>query len=288
MTETPRTGSDPAIAAYLDDLARMLTADPAMRAEVLGGVSEHIEVALAARPGRTGADVSAVLAELGPPEAVAAAALADGAGSAPPRGLDGAGDVPGGPWAGAGTVPQRPPALDRTWVPPVIGLLLLLAAGVYLLVLGGLATFSVTDSGTVQGAAVIETTSTATGLQGQTESVVAAQDPLLPTSYDAVWMVVVPLPLVALPWLLSTVLLTASSLWTARQKWAGVLLLPGIVVLAAVAVVVVLSVPAGALRVVVLAGVLAVAAFAVVAVVGRLWSSGARCARELAARSVPA
>lgn len=290
MTDTTRSDGDRAIAVYLDDLARMLSGDPAMRAEVLGGVSEHIEAALAARPGRTGADVDAVLAELGPPEAVAAAALGDGGpqGWAPDGGTGGIGAGAGsGP---AGTVrapaPRRPAALDRTWVPPVVGLLLLAAAGVYLLVLGGLAMFAVT--GPVGQEAVV--TGTGAGLTSSTAGFHAPsaadfageQSPLLPPAYDAVWMVVVPLPLVGLPWLVASALLAASSLWTTRQKWAGVLLLPALVVLAAVALTIALTVGAGAGRTALLAAVVIAAALAVVRVVGRVWAAGAHRARELA------
>ena len=65
-----------AISAYLDDLARMLAhVDPAERADVLGGVREHVDASLAElghEPSEQ--EVAAVLASLGAPEDVARAA----------------------------------------------------------------------------------------------------------------------------------------------------------------------------------------------------------------------
>ncbi|WP_159620161.1 HAAS signaling domain-containing protein [Ruania rhizosphaerae] len=67
------------LARYQDDLARLLAAlEPAERAEVLDGVREHIEGALAEVPGEASeADVNRILADLGSPGQVAEAALAD-------------------------------------------------------------------------------------------------------------------------------------------------------------------------------------------------------------------
>ncbi|MHB1064877.1 MAG: HAAS signaling domain-containing protein [Georgenia sp.] len=311
------TDTDRSIAAYLDDLARMLTgADPVLRAEVLGGVREHIDAALAGRTGGgTSEDVDAVLLELGPPERIAAAALGDGAtwpGAAPGwaepgagPGWAGPGTTPGaspawpgpgaapawpgpgaapawpGPGAAPGQVPPRPAALDRSWVPPLVGLLLLFSAGVYLLVLGALATFAVTDTVVTSEVGVV-TESGAFHAPATEEFAAAAQNPLLTASYDMVWVVLAPLPVVVLPWLLSTVLLAASSLWCSRQKWSGVLLLPGLVVLSALTLAIALAVPAGVGRSVLLAGVMILAAVTVVRVVARVWGDGARRARELA------
>ncbi|QOR69938.1 hypothetical protein IM660_14985 [Ruania alkalisoli] len=74
MTETVQR-----LARYQDDLARLLAAlEPAERAEVLDGVREHIEAALAEVPGEASeADVNRILAELGSPGQVAEAALAE-------------------------------------------------------------------------------------------------------------------------------------------------------------------------------------------------------------------
>ncbi|WP_159620163.1 HAAS signaling domain-containing protein [Ruania rhizosphaerae] len=67
------------LARYQDDLARLLAAlEPAERAEVLDGVREHIEGALAEVPGEASeADVNRILADLGSPGQVAEAALAE-------------------------------------------------------------------------------------------------------------------------------------------------------------------------------------------------------------------
>lgn len=64
-------------AAYLDDLARMLSdVEPGARDEVLAGVREHLEATLAEHPDDPHA-LDAALLRLGPPERVAAAARAD-------------------------------------------------------------------------------------------------------------------------------------------------------------------------------------------------------------------
>lgn len=296
------------IETYLDDLARMLsTADPVLRAEVLGGVREHVEVALADRPGRApeasaagagavaeaGADVggrsdmagesdaeaaavAAVLAELGPPEAVAAAALeGDGGPYRTAYGPDpGVSPYPGGPAHPAAPsappaplappAPARPPALDRAWVPPTVGVLTLVTTTLCLLLLAAL-TFMMTGSDQVVG------TSAPAG-----EGVA----PLLPASYDVVWSVVALLASVGPLWLISVVLLAGSSLWSRRQKWAGVLLLPGVIGLNALAMAGALGMDAGTSArggVLVLAWVLGAAATAVI--VARLWRTGARRAR---------
>ncbi|MBZ2196757.1 HAAS signaling domain-containing protein [Occultella gossypii] len=107
----------PIVSAYLDDLTRAL-ADlaPADRAEVLAGVREHIDAGLAERENATDADVAAVLAELGPPEAVARAAYDEQS-------------------DGGGVVPVRPVRwADRAWVPVLVAVLQ--ALGVVLLLVG--------------------------------------------------------------------------------------------------------------------------------------------------------
>ncbi|WP_420111053.1 HAAS signaling domain-containing protein [Pseudactinotalea sp.] len=104
--------------AYLDDLARMLgTLDPLERADVLDGVRDHVSSALGDL-GRepSDADLDRIFADLGSPGDVAAAALADRAGSMlPPSG-------------------QRP-ALSHAWVPPVATGLIFLGAAFGFLVL---------------------------------------------------------------------------------------------------------------------------------------------------------
>lgn len=118
---------------YLDDLARMLDgADPQVRAEVLGGVREHVDASLGSL-GRepTDSDVWRVLGDLGPPEAVAAEALGDR--------VTTPGDDRSARDAGHTAPPEREPVpfLARGWVPLALILLLLLATlNILLLALG--------------------------------------------------------------------------------------------------------------------------------------------------------
>ncbi|WP_265522685.1 HAAS signaling domain-containing protein [Oerskovia flava] len=108
----PPPGTSPAthaVDAYLDELARMLAhADPVERADVLGGVREHVDARLAelGRP-PTEADVTAVLTALGPPEQVAGEASAGAPAPFAPR-------------------RKRPGTLTGTWVPLVTTLALFL------------------------------------------------------------------------------------------------------------------------------------------------------------------
>ena len=83
MTTPPVT--HPMVGAYLNELDRLLAGiDPGERAEVLSGVREHLVGALAGRTAVTDEDVRGVLAELGPPQAVADEAYAGrGTGAAP-------------------------------------------------------------------------------------------------------------------------------------------------------------------------------------------------------------
>lgn len=65
----------PLVSAYLRDLELLLHGvEPGERAEVLGGVREHLDASLV--PGATDDDVRAVLAELGSPHSVADEAYA--------------------------------------------------------------------------------------------------------------------------------------------------------------------------------------------------------------------
>jgi len=65
----------PLVSAYLRDLELLLHGvEPVERAEVLGGVHEHLEASL--EPGASEVDVRAVLAELGSPHSVADEAYA--------------------------------------------------------------------------------------------------------------------------------------------------------------------------------------------------------------------
>lgn len=100
----------PLVEAYLNDLEALLTGlGPGERAEVLSGVREHIEVALVGGPQPGAREVQTVLAELGPPEAVADEAYA------------------GFPAAGPPAPPLRRPALERAWVPAAVAVLSSLA-----------------------------------------------------------------------------------------------------------------------------------------------------------------
>lgn len=115
----------PLVTRDLDDLGRMLDhLPPGDRAEVLAGVHEHIETGLAERRGATDADVSAVLAELGPPEIVAREAYGtEYAAGSPQR--TGAGEPGGTRWS------------DRPWVPVVVAVLQVLALLLLLAAVGG-------------------------------------------------------------------------------------------------------------------------------------------------------
>lgn len=65
----------PLVSAYLRDLELLLHGvEPGERAEVLGGVREHLDASLV--PGATDDDVRAVLAELGSSQSVADEAYA--------------------------------------------------------------------------------------------------------------------------------------------------------------------------------------------------------------------
>lgn len=126
------TGPESAlVTGYLDDLARMLDgADPDVRAEVLGGVREHVDAALGSlgRPA-TEPDVWRVLGELGPPEAVAQEAMSQTDPGSTTRSASRADttsrDVP-------------PPPLTRPWVAVVVLALLTVATAlIFILFFGG-------------------------------------------------------------------------------------------------------------------------------------------------------
>src|SRR5262245_66415417 len=109
---TPPPTRHPAVETYLAELSRLLQgADPAEAAETLAGVREHIDASLAGTDADDAA-VQRVLAELGPPQTVAAAAY----------------DVPTG---GVPTAPAR--ALNRRWVPVVVAIAQILGLLIILL-----------------------------------------------------------------------------------------------------------------------------------------------------------
>ncbi|MCK0112193.1 hypothetical protein MWU75_08595 [Ornithinimicrobium sp. F0845] len=192
------TTQHPFVNQYLDDLARMLDhLPPGDRAELLAGVREHIEAGLAERPGATDSDVSQVLAELGPPEAVAREAYEEGWGSAQQA----------NPYAGHSPqpAPARVPISDRAWVPVVVALLQVLALLGVLLSVAGAGVYMTTEVSGSDG----ETVRTVDYHLGST---------LMATIASAVLV----LPL----WIGVALLVGNSRLWTARQKVVHLLLLP--------------------------------------------------------------
>ncbi|TRW45992.1 HAAS signaling domain-containing protein [Georgenia yuyongxinii] len=276
--------ADGLVTAYLDDLGRMLRpVEPTLRAEVLGGVREHIEAVLGARPWDAD-EVEKVLLELGAPEEVASAALEDGRRDRVDAGWPEVAWSADGPRSAQPRAPRAdhvtPPALARAWVPPTVGLLLLVTAGLYVLVLGAIVSFSAVTS-SVEVAADVS----GGGFAGPTaQDLEEVANPLMPVSYDLAWSVLVPLPLVAAPWLVAMILLTGSPLWSVRQKWVGAAVVPGLVLANGVAIAVAMFVPSGAGRAALLVGLVIAAAVTAVVVVVRIWRDGARRirARELA------
>ncbi|WP_127130078.1 hypothetical protein [Georgenia sp. SYP-B2076] len=254
---TDPSPGDPA-AAYLDDVARMLAdLNPLDRAEVLAGLREHIDAALADGPQPPTAErVDAVLAELGPPDRVAAEALADRSPT-----WTGAPDSPAAPSHQSVPGPHVLPALAQAWVPVLVGVLLtlgtlvVLGIGLPVLVRAGVASTSATEAG-------------------------GGQNVLLPTAYDFVWSVVIMLALALPGWVVTSALLLLSPLWGSRQKTVGVALLPGAALAVAVVVVLaaVVSGPVGLLLGG--AGMVGVVV-AAVTVLARLWRDGATRARAL-------
>lgn len=271
------SADDARVHAYLDDVARMLgSIDPADRAEILAGLREHIDAAVADRRGHADDEaVQRVLAELGPPDRVAAAALSD-LGPSPRR--------------VASAVAAAPrPALTQTWVPVTVGLLTALSAGLYLVVLAASVALAATQQPEVVPPAVAAPYGTGTAAYGagsahaaeQADFVRAevTQAPLLPASYDVLWSMLVPLGVVGLPWLVSTVLLASSPLWTMLQKWAGALLMPALAVACGAVTWLGVAIPPSPVRsVLVVAAGVAVTAAAVWLIV-KLWRDGARRAR---------
>lgn len=187
------------VTQYLDDLARMLDhLPPGDRAEVLAGVREHIEAGLVERRGATDANVSAVLAELGPPEAVAREAYEVGPGG-------GRQPAPYGAPTMTQTPPGRLPISDRRWVPVAVAILQVLALLLLLLLVGGAGAYVVTEVSSSDGGTV----RTVDHEAGSTVMLLAAG-------------IVMALPL----WIGMALLVGNSRLWSARQKVLHLLLLP--------------------------------------------------------------
>lgn len=180
--------------SYEQDLSRLLIdLDPEERAEVLAGVREHVNASMAERPNASSADLQAVLAELGPAEAVAQEAY-DGH-----RPQD----------SSARHVPV--PALARSWVPVVVALLQ--ALGLFLVVV------------TVMGSSSYATIEGTNATGEVTRSVEYNASGLL----RAVVGLVVMLPM----WIPVVVLTGISALWDRRQKTTQILLLPAVALLVA-------------------------------------------------------
>lgn len=128
----------PLVAAYLDELDRLLAGiDPADREEVMAGVREHLDGALPGSGPVSDDEVREVLAELGPPQAVADEAYA-------------------GRPAHAANAPAPVGRLSRPWVPVVVAVLVAVGLLLVLLVTGSMG--GVTTSTSVDSAgAVVET-----------------------------------------------------------------------------------------------------------------------------------
>jgi hypothetical protein len=187
---TPST-THPLIATYLDELERLLAdIDPDERADVLSGVREHLDTALASNV-RVGDDeVRAALGELGPPQLLADEAHA---GSRPTIGI---------PPADAGY-------LGRRWVPVVVAVLTALGLLLAVLVVGSMASVSSSSSssGNAGGSpTAVQTTEELTG-----SPVAGSFIALLAT-----------LPL----WVPVAVLVGLSPLWVRREKVVASLLVP--------------------------------------------------------------
>ncbi|WP_043499960.1 HAAS signaling domain-containing protein [Georgenia sp. SUBG003] len=237
------SAADARVTAYLDDVARMLAnTDPWERAEILAELREHIDAALADLDRPADDAVERVLAQLGPADRVAVAALTD----------------PG--TSSRRTAVTAPPALARPWVPVTVGLLTALSAGLYLVVLAASVALAVTQQPEVVPPAEV-------------------QSPMLPASYDVLWSMLVPLGVAGLPWLVSTILLASSPLWTDWQKWAGALLVPALAVTCGAVSWLGAWGPASAPRSVLAVAVGLAAAAAAVRLVVTLWRDGARRAR---------
>lgn len=109
----------PMIGAYLQELELLLAGiEPGERAEVLSGVREHLDGALAGRSPIGDQDVLAVLAELGPAQLVADEAYAGRA----------AGTVVAGP---------KPGVMSRAWVPMLAAVLQVVGLLIACLTAGG-------------------------------------------------------------------------------------------------------------------------------------------------------
>lgn len=169
----------PLAAAYLEELDRLLAGiDPGERAEVMSGVREHLEGALATHDPVDEDAVREALAELGPPQAVADEAYAGRPAYAP-------------------SSPPRVGAMSRPWVPVVVAILT--AVGLLLVVLVAGTAGGVTSSTSMDSSGHVVETSELSGA--------LPWSPLLASLTLA-------LPL----WAAVALLVGLSPLWVGREK----------------------------------------------------------------------
>ncbi|GAA1148499.1 HAAS signaling domain-containing protein [Ornithinicoccus hortensis] len=182
------------IEGYLEDLARRLASlPPEDRMEVLDGVREHIDTALADRPGPSEEEVRAVLAEVGPSEEVAREAYA---GRPAVVGVAGPMSAP---------YPDRPPLASRDWVPVFVAVVQVVSVFASAVVIGGSSAWVVTS-----------TDSSGASTSSFGGSIVAA---------TAAAALVAPL------WIALVLFVGNSRLWNGREKLAHILLLPVVLAL---------------------------------------------------------
>ncbi len=186
MTKHPPT--HPLVASYLQELTRLLVdLGPVERAEVVEGVSEHLNSALAGTA-LTESEVRTTLAEVGPAQAVAEEAYA----GRPP----------------APRPPARVPATSRSWLPIVAAAFEAVAVLVVLATAAGSPSVMTSSAGSVTATGVPITRVIASHFGGSIGSGIVAFFSALPF------------------WLVVTVLVGLSTLWVGREKLALIAVMP--------------------------------------------------------------
>ncbi len=187
---TPDT-THPLAAAYLEELDRLLAGiEPRERADVMLGVREHLDSALAASGGDE-QKVREALAELGPPQLVADEAYA-------------------GRQTATAATPGSDPVMARSWVPVVVAVLTAVALLMTIFIvssMGSVVSSSSSGSSDANGVITHEETSE-----------VLAGSPLIGSL--AALMTTLPL------WATVAVLVGVSPLWVRREKVVAILLVP--------------------------------------------------------------
>ncbi len=184
----------PLVGRYLTDLDRLLAhLPPGDRAEMLAGVSEHIEASLPQSPGDE--EVRRVLGELGPPQAVADEAYAG---------------APGPRFA-----PPPMPTKSRHWMPVVACVLMVLAVLLMLLV------FGLSPGSSSSTVTTLDADGNATQVTSN-ELVVGPGVFVLGAGF-------VMLPF----WLAATALAALAPTWSQREKTLVIITAPGLLVLGA-------------------------------------------------------